>query len=97
MWGLLQQATHFAHTVYTMLRNRDAAKALLDSERPVDVLLNNAGVMACPYMTTKQGFEYQFGARRCRVTACARRACSRMHMWVMHMQWKPLFVSPLCR
>lgn len=39
----------------------DAAKALLDSPAPIDVLLNNAGVMACPYMTTKQGFEYQFG------------------------------------
>ncbi|GBF91746.1 retinol dehydrogenase [Raphidocelis subcapitata] len=39
----------------------DAAKSLLDSPAPIDVLLNNAGVMACPYMTTKQGFEYQFG------------------------------------
>eukprot|EP00983_Pelagomonas_calceolata_P059555 1145963-Pelagomonas_calceolata.AAC.3 len=28
-----------------------------------DVLLNNAGVMACPKMTTKDGFEYQ--ARSC--------------------------------
>mmetsp|Transcript_23022 Transcript_23022/g.63583 ORF Transcript_23022/g.63583 Transcript_23022/m.63583 type:complete len:297 (-) Transcript_23022:356-1246(-) len=26
-----------------------------------DVLLNNAGVMACPKMTTKDGFEYQLG------------------------------------
>ncbi len=25
------------------------------------MLLNNAGIMACPYMTTKQGFEMQFG------------------------------------
>lgn len=40
---------------------RDAAKQLLDSGKDIDVLLNNAGVMACPYMTTKQGFEYQFG------------------------------------
>ncbi|KAA8916851.1 hypothetical protein TRICI_000970 [Trichomonascus ciferrii] len=27
----------------------------------VDVLINNAGVMACPYSTTKDGFEMQFG------------------------------------
>ncbi|KAI8470993.1 MAG: hypothetical protein J3K34DRAFT_418672 [Monoraphidium minutum] len=40
---------------------RDASKQLLDSAKPIDVLLNNAGVMACPYMETKQGFEYQFG------------------------------------
>jgi NAD(P)-dependent dehydrogenase (short-subunit alcohol dehydrogenase family) len=40
---------------------RDAAKRLQDDARPIDVLLNNAGVMACPYMETKQGFEYQFG------------------------------------
>lgn len=39
----------------------DAAKRLLDSGREVDVLLNNAGVMACPYMQTKQGYEYQWG------------------------------------
>lgn len=40
---------------------RDASKRLQDSPKQIDVLLNNAGVMACPYMTTKQGFEYQFG------------------------------------
>ena len=28
---------------------------------PLDVLVNNAGVMACPEMTTRDGFEYQFG------------------------------------
>lgn len=27
----------------------------------IDVLINNAGVMACPYSTTKDGFEMQFG------------------------------------
>ena len=28
---------------------------------PLDVLVNNAGVMACPAMQTKDGFEYQLG------------------------------------
>lgn len=29
---------------------RDAANKLLDFDAAIDVLLNNAGVMACPYM-----------------------------------------------
>lgn len=29
--------------------------------QPLDVLLNNAGVMATPPMVTKDGFEYQLG------------------------------------
>lgn len=40
---------------------RDAAAAWLDSGKQIDVLLNNAGVMACPYMTTADGYEYQLG------------------------------------
>lgn len=32
-----------------------------DEGTPVDVLLNNAGVMACPEAKTKDGFEYQLG------------------------------------
>lgn len=39
----------------------DYAKRALDTGRPIDVLLNNAGVMACPLMRTKQGFEQQIG------------------------------------
>eukprot|EP01026_Neomeris_dumetosa_P029492 TRINITY_DN2390_c0_g1_i4.p2 TRINITY_DN2390_c0_g1~~TRINITY_DN2390_c0_g1_i4.p2 ORF type:complete len:318 (-),score=41.42 TRINITY_DN2390_c0_g1_i4:101-1054(-) len=39
----------------------DAAKKLLDSDKEIDVLLNNAGVMACPEMRTDDGFEYQLG------------------------------------
>ncbi len=27
----------------------------------LDVLINNAGIMMCPYWKTKQGFEVQFG------------------------------------
>ncbi|MEM7288178.1 MAG: SDR family NAD(P)-dependent oxidoreductase [Actinomycetota bacterium] len=30
-------------------------------DAPIDVLINNAGVMACPYGTTADGFEMQFG------------------------------------
>jgi len=36
-------------------------KRALDEGRPIDVLLNNAGIMACPLMRTKQGFEQQIG------------------------------------
>eukprot|EP01024_Parvocaulis_polyphysoides_P039053 TRINITY_DN35272_c0_g1_i1.p1 TRINITY_DN35272_c0_g1~~TRINITY_DN35272_c0_g1_i1.p1 ORF type:complete len:313 (+),score=39.76 TRINITY_DN35272_c0_g1_i1:72-1010(+) len=39
----------------------DATKKLLDSEKEIDVLINNAGVMACPEMQTDDGFEYQLG------------------------------------
>jgi hypothetical protein len=38
---------------------RDFSARYLDSGRPLDVLLNNAGVMACPEMRTKEGFEMQ--------------------------------------
>jgi NAD(P)-dependent dehydrogenase (short-subunit alcohol dehydrogenase family) len=40
---------------------RDCTSRVLDSGKGIDVLLNNAGVMACPKMATKQGFEYQMG------------------------------------
>jgi NAD(P)-dependent dehydrogenase (short-subunit alcohol dehydrogenase family) len=40
---------------------RAFANGLLDDKVPVDVLLNNAGVMMTPQRTTKQGFELQFG------------------------------------
>eukprot|EP01024_Parvocaulis_polyphysoides_P016022 TRINITY_DN170_c0_g1_i4.p1 TRINITY_DN170_c0_g1~~TRINITY_DN170_c0_g1_i4.p1 ORF type:complete len:318 (-),score=35.71 TRINITY_DN170_c0_g1_i4:167-1120(-) len=40
---------------------QDAASKLLDSQKQIDVLLNNAGVMACPEMKTDDGFEYQLG------------------------------------
>jgi NAD(P)-dependent dehydrogenase (short-subunit alcohol dehydrogenase family) len=40
---------------------RDFCKNIQDQGVAVDVLLNNAGVMACDEMKTKDGFEYQLG------------------------------------
>lgn len=40
---------------------RDCAAALVDRGEPVDVLLNNAGIMAVPKSTTVDGFELQLG------------------------------------
>jgi len=40
---------------------RKFAESFNASNRPLHVLINNAGVMACPYMKTVDGFENQFG------------------------------------
>ena len=40
---------------------RDAADAVNAWEEPIDVLVNNAGIMAADYGTTPDGFESQFG------------------------------------
>lgn len=40
---------------------RTFADKILNSEPRVDILINNAGVMACPYQKTQDGFEMQFG------------------------------------
>ena len=40
---------------------RAAADALVNAARPFDLVIANAGVMACPKGTTKDGFETQFG------------------------------------
>ena len=34
---------------------------IVKNEPRLDILINNAGVMACPYQKTKDGFEMQFG------------------------------------
>lgn len=38
-----------------------AAQAISAKEGRIDILLNNAGIMACPYGKTKQGLELQVG------------------------------------
>ncbi len=45
---------------------RKAAETVLNSgaAEKIDALINNAGVMATPYSTTKQGIELQFGTVR---------------------------------
>jgi NAD(P)-dependent dehydrogenase (short-subunit alcohol dehydrogenase family) len=40
---------------------RSFAEGYLDSHQAIDVLINNAGVMACPMGRTADGFETQFG------------------------------------
>ncbi len=40
---------------------RTAADALVAAGKPFDLVIANAGVMACPKGTTKDGFETQFG------------------------------------
>jgi len=40
---------------------RAAADALVAAGKPFDVIIANAGVMACPKSTTEDGFETQFG------------------------------------
>lgn len=40
---------------------RAFAKGFLEEEQRLDILINNAGVMACPKALTKDGFEQQLG------------------------------------
>lgn len=40
---------------------RSFAENFLARHNSLDLLINNAGVMACPYMETEDGFEMQFG------------------------------------
>jgi NAD(P)-dependent dehydrogenase (short-subunit alcohol dehydrogenase family) len=40
---------------------RVCANALVDNGEPFDLVIANAGVMACPYGKTAEGFETQFG------------------------------------
>src|SRR6202041_2617089 len=40
---------------------RDCADALMKAGKPFDLIIANAGVMACPKSVTTDGFETQFG------------------------------------
>ncbi|XP_043082349.1 retinol dehydrogenase 12 isoform X2 [Puntigrus tetrazona] len=40
---------------------RDFAELVNKEEKRVDILINNAGIMMCPYSKTADGFEMQFG------------------------------------
>ncbi|XP_013412742.1 retinol dehydrogenase 12 [Lingula anatina] len=40
---------------------RKCADEILKSEDKINILINNAGVMMCPYTKTEDGFEMQFG------------------------------------
>lgn len=46
------------------------SKAYLAEERGPDLLILNAGVMACPQSYTKDGFEMQIGAHAFLLSAC---------------------------
>lgn len=40
---------------------RKCAAAIAEKESKIDILINNAGIMACPQWKTKDGFDMQFG------------------------------------
>ena len=40
---------------------RQFATGIIDGHMSVDILINNAGVMRCPFWKTEDGFEMQFG------------------------------------
>ncbi|KAI4465281.1 phosphatidylinositol-glycan biosynthesis class f protein-related [Holotrichia oblita] len=41
---------------------RECSKEILQKQRRIDILINNAGVMCCPYGKTEDGFEIQFSS-----------------------------------
>jgi len=52
----------FEHLDLASLKNvRAFVQRYLDTKRPLHILINNAGIMACPQWYTEDGFEMQFG------------------------------------
>ena len=63
----IQKMSKNTHVVFKQLdlaslsSVREFCRAILTSESRLDVLINNAGLMACPMERTEDGFEMQFG------------------------------------
>jgi NAD(P)-dependent dehydrogenase (short-subunit alcohol dehydrogenase family) len=57
---------------------RVCANALVDNGKPFDLVIANAGVMACPYGKTVDGFETQFGTNHLGHFVLANRIASLM-------------------
>ncbi len=53
---------HFEQLELTSLQSvKDFAARIAEKHARLDLLVNNAGIMMCPYGTTEDGFELQFG------------------------------------
>jgi retinol dehydrogenase 12 len=61
----MQSGSENVHFLQLDLASLDSVREFSDKfhklEKKLDVLINNAGVMMCPEMKTKDGFELQFG------------------------------------
>ena len=55
------QITHLSLDLMSFDSIAKAAETFKSSSDRLDILLNNAGIMAVPYGTTKEGYESQFG------------------------------------
>lgn len=55
------QVEHVTLDLSNLASVRTAAAEILKKHARIDLLINNAGVMACPLMRTADGFEMQFG------------------------------------
>lgn len=55
------KAEHVTLDLSDLASVRNAAAEILGRHPRIDILINNAGIMACPLMHTKDGFEMQFG------------------------------------
>jgi len=56
-----QQVDALALSLDSQAAVKQAATTYLSSHDTLDILINNAAVMACPYSKTQDGFELQFG------------------------------------